>query len=269
MCYAPVQLKKTPKTLRHQREYRMLKVPCGKCLECKMRRVKSWHVRLMAELKNSTSAHFVTITYDEENIPYSANGLMTLDYTDFQKLMKRIRKSHNGKKIKYYTVGEYGANYARPHFHAIIFNVDIHNLVNNWHHGFVHVGTVTEASIYYTLKYISKGAIQDKVNTDPDDDRQPEKALMSKGIGLEYITEATTRYHKQDVSRPITMLGGQKVALPRYYRDKIFTEGEKIKRTYMFNEYIDEQFNKQLDPLYLQRIRQNLRREKLLINKTD
>lgn len=268
MCYAPVHLKKTPKTMFKQKEFRMLKVPCGKCLECKMRRVKSWYVRLLAEKEVSESAHFITITYDDEYLPYSENGLMTLRYSDFQKFMKRLRKKHNGKPIKYYAVGEYGSNRHRPHYHAIIFNADCDDIVNSWHTGFVHIGKVTNASIYYTLKYISKAPTQSN-EPDEDDDRTKEKSLMSKGLGQSYLTKEKVKYHKKDVTRPVTLLGGEVVALPRYYRDKIFTEEEKIKRSVLFNDYIGEELERRQDPLYIQRIKQKIRQHKIKILKTD
>ena len=47
----------------------------------------------------------VTLTYDDENIPFSDNGLMTLDYTDFQKFMKRYRKKNENSKVRYFTCG--------------------------------------------------------------------------------------------------------------------------------------------------------------------
>ena len=51
----------------------------------------------------SSSAYFVTLTYNDLCLRYSDNGLMTLDYRDFQLFMKRVRFHHDKSvKIKYF-----------------------------------------------------------------------------------------------------------------------------------------------------------------------
>ena len=152
------------------------KVPCGKCLNCKRRRASSWSVRLVKEGERSISAHFLTLTYDTEHVPISKNGFMNLDKTHLQKFFKRLRKCHgkNHKSIKYYAVGEYGGKTLRPHYHMVIFNADVNLFERSWaldnkQIGQIHVGTITEASIGYTLKYISKAS---KIPLHKNDDRQ-------------------------------------------------------------------------------------------------
>ena len=44
-------------------------IPCGKCLPCKMRKRSSWSFRLVQELRYSKSAYFITLTYDDFNVP--------------------------------------------------------------------------------------------------------------------------------------------------------------------------------------------------------
>ena len=169
------------------------KVPCGKCLNCKRRRASSWSVRLVKEGERSISAHFLTLTYDTEHVPISKNGFMNLDKTHLQKFFKRLRKCHgkNHKSIKYYAVGEYGGKTLRPHYHMVIFNADVNLFERSWALenktiGQIHVGTITEASIGYTLKYISKAS---KIPLHKNDDRQKEFSLMSKGLGSNYLTK--------------------------------------------------------------------------------
>ena len=58
--------------------------------------------------------------------------------------------------IKYYAVGEYGGQFKRPHYHLIMFNVQIDAILNAWQLGTVHIGYVSGSSVGYTLKYIRK-----------------------------------------------------------------------------------------------------------------
>jgi len=107
---------------------------------------------------------------------------MSLCKRDFQLFIKRLRKSTNGSdrtQIKYYAVGEYGGHTKRPHFHAIMFNTDITLLQNAWQKGQLHYGSVSEASVGYTLKYMFK---KGQIPAHKNDDRVPEFALMSKDL---------------------------------------------------------------------------------------
>lgn len=52
-------------------------------------------------------------------------------------------------------------------------------------------------------------------------------AVMSKGLGLSYVKRMKD-YHKATLASEYTVLGGQKISLPRYFKDKIFTDAEKI-----------------------------------------
>lgn len=206
-------------------------VPCGRCPPCKQRRVNEWVFRLMQEDKNSVSAHFVTLTYDTRYVPISDNGFMTLKKSDFQDFMKRLRFNTGIQGIKYYAVGEYGSKNKRPHFHAIIFNVeDKEQYFKAWsvdgnQFGTVHVGTVTGDSIAYTMKYIDKPGLIKKFSRD---DRVPEFSLMSKGLGLSYLSPAIVQYHKERIGELyVTKLSGHKCSMPRYYRKRIFTPFEQ------------------------------------------
>jgi len=81
-------------------------VPCGKCPPCMKRRTSGWSFRLVKEGDVSSTALFVTLTYNTENVPLSMKGYMTLKKDDIQKYFKRLRKlTHN--KLKYFVVGEY------------------------------------------------------------------------------------------------------------------------------------------------------------------
>lgn len=62
-----------------------------------------------------------------------------------------------------------------------------------------------------------------------NDDRIPEFALMSKGLGSNYLTPQMIRYHQADPVERVhcTLPGGEKLSMPRYYKDKIFTSEQR------------------------------------------
>jgi len=217
-------------------------VPCGKCYNCKRRRTSSWSVRLIKEGERSISAHFLTLTYNTDSVPISDNGFMTLNKSDLQKFFKRLRKWHgkNTTPLKYYAVGEYGGQTKRPHYHIVIFNANLEHFERSWSIdlkplGQIHIGTITEASIGYTLKYICK---ESQIPMHKNDDRQKEFALMSKGLGSNYLTEKMLTWHKNKPEERVfvPLKDGKKAPLPRYYKQKIYDEFEKEKIAYHYQK---------------------------------
>jgi len=206
--------------------------PCGKCPPCIRRRVSGWAFRLNKQSEQSNSAHFVTLTYNDEHITKTKSGLDTLVKADVQKFFKRLRKLTK-EKISYYAVGEYGTDGQRPHYHIILFNATPKIVENAWSIdnnvlGNIHFGDVGEASVGYTLKYISK---EKKIPMFQGDDRQKEFALMSKGLGKGYLTEQMVKWHKRNIENRVylPLKDGKKAAMPRYYKDKLYDKGQKFR----------------------------------------
>lgn len=229
---------------------------CGQCYPCKITRVRGWIFRLKKEMEVSHTAYFLTLTYNNEFVPITKNGWMSLSNTkyikengktkqessDVQKYLKRLRilQSQNENftkdrlpKISYYCTAEYGTKSKRPHYHLIIFNVlNENHLDEAWTKdgksmGLVHFGKVNEASIAYTLEYICESKNKEYV---PRDDRVPEYSIMSKGLGSNYLSEAVKKFHQQNwKDMYITIEDETKIALPKYYRDKIYKTLPELK----------------------------------------
>lgn len=202
-------------------------VPCGICPGCIGRKASSWAFRLMQEDRRSLSSHFITLTYDTKYIPITEDGLMELSIHDLQCYFKRLRHM---APVRYYACGEYGDNTDRPHYHAIVFNCTPQEIEKAWGKegkaiGGVHIGEVTVESIRYTLKYMQKIRKRDLA----DQCRQPEFAIMSKGIGKGYLTEQMKSWHHQSLQgHAYCMLpGGIKIPMPRYYADKLYSREQK------------------------------------------
>lgn len=222
-----------------------------------MRRVHGWSFRLQQESHRSDLALFVTLTYDNDHVPITKKKFMTLSKKDVQLFFKRLRKlawlqNPKAPKIKYYAAGEYGPKTFRPHYHLIIFNADYELIEQAWTLGDIHYGHLSAASAAYTLKYISKDST---LKYFPGDDRQKEFSLMSKRLGDNYLTPEVIAWHRklvtQEVLNPLTgelvqhqtpnlerynltVPGGYKIAIPRYYKNKIWTPLE--------SQYIGSQF---------------------------
>lgn len=84
-------------------------VPCGHCVACRIAKSREWSIRLLGELGYWISSCFLTLTYDELHVPLS------LKKRDLQLFWKRLRKAFYPRKIKYFSCGEYGDQYGRPH----------------------------------------------------------------------------------------------------------------------------------------------------------
>jgi len=99
-------------------------------------------------------------------------------------------------------------------------------------------------------KYISKNG---KIPLHKRDDRIPEYSNMSKGMGLQYITENMKAWHLNGLRLYVVMEDGKKLSLPRYFRDKIFNKEqlEEAKNNISSKQdeytpaYIESQFKKQ------------------------
>jgi hypothetical protein len=96
---------------------REIKIPCRQCLSCRLNRASEWQTRLVHESKLHSQSTFLTLTYNDQNLPLHGS-LVT---RDLQLFIKRLRKAVAPLKIRYYACGEYGDDSRRAHYHAIIF----------------------------------------------------------------------------------------------------------------------------------------------------
>lgn len=139
MCYNPVSIKNpyfdkvkyiscggvemmSPLEIYSHKEY--IKVPCGKCAECRQSYYNSLFQRAVVESKSSYM-YFVTLTYDNDHIPVLRVGDKILYYANYkhiQNMFKRFRKNNVlDRDFRYLSVNEFGDSTKRPHFHLLIF----------------------------------------------------------------------------------------------------------------------------------------------------
>lgn len=208
-------------------------VPCGKCAFCLKSKRNSWMFRIYHEMRDQEhKGYFLTMTYDEKHVRRVGpdRKVLSLRFRDVQLYIKRLRKAKY--YAKYICVGEYGGTTLRPHYHMLLWtDAPVEFLERNWKSsiddsvmGSIHFGTLNMRSAMYTLKYI----IQPKVVVDKEDPREPARAQFSRGLGLSYLDSRTYEWHTCDYDDPemFSYIDGQKVAVPRYYRTKMFTRDQ-------------------------------------------
>lgn len=170
--------------------------PCGQCFHCRVNQARIWQTRLLLESMTSYDSAFLTLTYDDDNLPSGGS----LKKKDLQNFIKRYRKYFYPEKIRYFAIGEYGDETWRPHYHLAIFSEqrlercwnpckymrargtctkDCY-LSKAWKLGNVEISeTLGKENAGYITGYIKKKAT--KEYRDNLSDRTPEFATMSRG----------------------------------------------------------------------------------------
>ena len=190
-----------------------LLVPCGKCINClKLRRLQ-WTFRLKYEFMNSFTGFFLTLSEDSEH-------LHPLDKRDVQLFIKCARKA--GYVFTYYSIGEYGSKHGRPHYHIMFFfktPVDPYKFFDfcksHWTQGNIELSECNARRINYICHYHIRP-------------KHPKNAqfsvpcfqLMSKGLGLQFMTPRMLQYLQKSEDNLIHDMEGMTIPLPRYYRKK-------------------------------------------------
>lgn len=196
-------------------------VPCGKCEACKENYIKDWTFRIQQDCENAYNAFFVTLTYNDENLPKHVNK------EDVQNFFKRLRNrcvkfSYYGRTVRYFLTSEYGPLHDRPHYHAIIIDVvplsgDPRDCIDQaWGKGFVTVEHIYGGAIPYVLKYVFK----DQEGLSPEL-QQTIFHLQSKKLGQSFLNE----HNKTNISRrrlTYIPIETRKARMPRYFQEKIY-----------------------------------------------
>ncbi|MEM1832088.1 MAG: hypothetical protein QXJ97_11235 [Desulfurococcaceae archaeon] len=198
---------------------------------------------------------FITLTYDNDHLPKD----LSLTKREFQLFMKRLRKHFEHKmpkdeKIRYAACGEYGEKYGRPHYHAILFNLDfpdkkLHKIVRGhrlytsetlqeiWQHrGFCVIGSASFESAAYVSRYILKKRKGRFAEKHPQYERvdedgvvtyvQPEFALWSRnpGLGRHWFEKYKHEVYPSDE----VIIKGRRMRPPKYYDRLLEQEDPKL-----------------------------------------
>lgn len=227
--------------LKHKDES-VIPIPCGQCIGCRLERSRQWAIRCVFEADLYDDNCFITLTYDDDNIP--AGGSLRKDH--FQKFMKRLRKKYVkdvDDRIRYFECGEYGENFDRPHYHACLFNFDFkdkvlwdirdgvrlyrsESLEKLWPYGYSTIGDVTFESSAYVARYIMK-KITGGESEEHYKGRLPEYVTMSRRPGLAKVWY--DKYKDTDVlpADSVVVRNGVVCKPPKYF-DKELEKYDKV-----------------------------------------
>lgn len=212
-----------------------LVLPCGKCRECISKRALEWATRAKHEISTHKESCFLTLTYDDQNLP----SIFIVKH-EFQKFMKRLRKKTK-LPLRYMVSHEYGSTTFRPHHHAIIFgwNPDNQKLLKTtksgeriytsphlqslWTYGYSSIGTANERTAYYIASYSLKGAKH--TLTDP---HTGELVTVSDCMDASKRPAIGYTYFKQNQEQ----LVHSKQILPRYYLKRLLVENPTLHMHY-------------------------------------
>lgn len=247
-CYHPQPAKKIIDKIGNFQIRSDVMRPCGQCIGCRLEKARQWAMRCMHEASLHEENCFITLTYNNQNLPRD----LSVHKRDVQLFFKRLRKKLDGKSIKYYACGEYGDKggrrmlygpdaLGRPHYHACLFghvfpdsevlhaghynyfknhfkqskDFTLYNsqeLADIWGNGFVTIGELTFESAGYVARYCMKKITGEK-KAEHYGNKNPEFALISKGIGREWFKKYKTDCYPKD----FVTLNGRKMKPPIYY----------------------------------------------------
>lgn len=296
-CYRPLKGYRTPEggvsfSLRDGYHDRVVKVACGQCTGCRLEKSRQWAIRCVHEAQMHDANSFLTLTYDQQNLP-PHNGLEKKAFPTFARALRR-----RGFKFRYFHVGEYGDRTLRPHYHALIFGEDFSTsrtflkssragyplyrselLDEIWGKGFVNIGEVTPQSAAYVARYAMKKLSVNHAETVVDENGlgryerldtvtgevvkvEREFATMSRnpGIGATWLRTYATDLYPCDY----VVHDGKKARIPEYYDRKIGTldpEGLKALKQRRQDEARKHLANNTEERLRVREIHHNARAE--------
>lgn len=234
--------------------YSAVLIPCGQCILCKTQYAQHWQTRILHEAQMHADNAFITLTYDDRNLPEYGE----LHYEHLVTFWKRVRfylsekqkKSGIAEPLRYYAVGEYGDESLRPHYHACVFGqafTDRMVVIREhpsrlwtsaqlemwWGLGQVSVGALTSETAAYVASYVTKklNSKQQYVRIDEDTGElvplaQP-RAFMSRNIGKTWWEQYGYQVHDLD----LVYVDGKRRKPPRAY-DKWLeaTDSKKLEK---------------------------------------
>lgn len=209
---------------------RYYNVSCGRCQNCIIK--KKTQLEFLCKKEALTmyargqGCSFVTLTYNDVNVPISKdeNGKahFTLKKKDMQNFIKNMRRQKEYYKddtpIKIIYCGEYGSEGGRPHYHMAIMGLSTAHIAKYtkklWKKGLCDIGTLGAGGIRYIIDYMQKSQFNTvtKLTNEALNIENP-FICRSHYIGLEWILKNEKKIIENNF---IQNINGKQTLLPGY-----------------------------------------------------
>lgn len=229
-------------------------IGCTRCIECRKQKAREWQVRLLEDIKQNTNGKFITLTFSNQSIEKILNWPPSKTIPDLKGLegyeldnaivkrgvrlfLERWRKEY-GKSLRHWFITELGHQGTENiHIHGIVWTDQTYDdIERHWQWGYIwprkktnNRGTwvrqhtyVNNKTVNYIIKYVTK-----------QDFKHPNykaRILCSSGIGRNYtmgLDWKKNKFNGKETDETYKTSTGHKIALPIYWRNKIYTETER------------------------------------------
>lgn len=233
----------------------IIPIGCGECMECRKQKSREWQARLLEDVKTHKNGIFITLTFSNKSLAKICKHKKVKGYTGYNKdnaiakravraFLERWRKTYK-VSLRHWLITELGHQGTENiHLHGIVWtNEKKEQIRKHWKYGYCWIGKeqpdgslsnyVSTRTINYCIKYVYKRDIQHKYFK--------ARILTSPGIGKNYtetLNAQRNKYNEIRTSEAYITETGHKISLPKYWRNKIYTDEEREK---LWIEKLDKQ----------------------------
>lgn len=245
------------------RRIKFVPVGCGNCKECRKEKAREWMSRLAEDIKIHKNGKFVTLTFSNESIAnlleheivqLKKDGKNEDGTNRMKEVITKIKdlkgyerdnqiatravhmfrnrwRKQFGKSPRHWLITELGHNGTENiHLHGIIWTDEhIDRIREQWGYGWIWPRPKSTIKTYvngrtvnYIVKYVSK--------VDAKHKEYKPIILTSPGIGGNYTKTTQAQRHQyngKDTKETYKTSTGHEVAIPIYWRNKLYTEEER------------------------------------------
>lgn len=279
-CLFKITIKLEKPIEKNDRLITFINIPCGKCARCIERRKMEWSFRMMEEMKEAKTAYFVTLTYDNENVPINELGIKTLVQTRakdlklqaIEKGRKRITKKFKRETPDRSLEGFFKRLRRNQERSKPTIEFITNNLLNtdkikyyaageygekkgSWrphYHAIIFNASERNITKSWTLGGVHcvkateatisyvMKYLDKRYDKKQNWMKNPEFNVMSEGIGKSYI-DKNKSWHKRNIDiLYVTTMKGIKIPMSKYYRHQIFTKDERDEQVILVTDTLNQ-----------------------------
>lgn len=256
--------------------YKEVLLPCLSCIPCRVNLRRLWTTRLYLESLCHKRKGFLTLTFDDKNLPKD----LSLDPNTSRLFWNKLRNHYPAGTIRYLLTGEYGGKLygnpeaersINPHYHAAVFGLSCEGpfycgttgnrcwcptcerIRSVWGYGNITLDPLNMVTSRYIVGYIMKK--MSKLGDPRLNGLYPEFKRQSRGLGktaIPLISKALSQYLTESGDVPgILQIDGKMLPIGRYLHAQLRKEKslfqtktapEKIHAARLYNEKVSAVF---------------------------